>query len=213
MATGEEEVFKADSFDELVHVVKNITAGQCKGKGVFWHLSPAHVDNFCVDDNVCACAYAFVCACACGCVCVCAFVCACCCTIGWAYVCTCAYVCANVCAYVSACACASADVCAYVSACAYTSACVFAFCIYSAYTNRLCASINPIQTGLFRSSLGWGRQTPRPSPLRFLKTVKDIDMKLTPLIKRHEINLLLLSHLSCAVQQGSKIRFPWQQVN
>ena len=60
---------------------------------------------------------------------------------------------------------------------------------------------------------GGGRQTPRPSPLRFLKTVKDIDMKLTPLIKRHEINLLLLSHLSCAVQQGSKIRFPWQQVN
>ena len=28
---------------------------------------------------------------------------------------------------------------------------------------------------------------------RFLKTIKDIDMKLTPLIKRREINLLLLS--------------------
>ena len=30
-----------------------------------------------------------------------------------------------------------------------------------------------------------------------LKTIKDIDMKLTPLIKRREINLLLLSYFSC----------------
>ena len=30
-------------------------------------------------------------------------------------------------------------------------------------------------------------------PLRFLKTMKDIDMKLTPLTKRRDINLLLLA--------------------
>ena len=41
---------------------------------------------------------------------------------------------------------------------------------------------------------GWG-----DAPLRFLKTIKNIDMKLTPLIKRHEIHLLLLSYLSCDV--------------
>ena len=34
---------------------------------------------------------------------------------------------------------------------------------------------------------------------RFLKTIKDIDMKVTPLIKRREINPLLLSYLSCDV--------------
>ena len=38
-----------------------------------------------------------------------------------------------------------------------------------------------------------------PPPLRFLKTIKDRDLKLTPLIKRREINLLLLSYLSCDV--------------
>ena len=32
------------------------------------------------------------------------------------------------------------------------------------------------------------------APLRFLKTIKDIDMKLTPL-ERRELNLLLLSYL------------------
>ena len=42
---------------------------------------------------------------------------------------------------------------------------------------------------------GW-RQTP---PLRVLFTIKDIDMKLTPLIKRRQINQLLLSYLSCDV--------------
>ena len=39
---------------------------------------------------------------------------------------------------------------------------------------------------------GWRQTLP---PFRFLKTIKDIDMKLTPLIKRGEINLLLLSYL------------------
>ena len=43
---------------------------------------------------------------------------------------------------------------------------------------------------------GGGRQMP---PLRFFKTIKDIDMKLTPLIKCREVNLLLLSYLSCDV--------------
>ena len=43
---------------------------------------------------------------------------------------------------------------------------------------------------------GGGRQT---APLRLLKTIKDIDMKVTPLIKRRKINLLLLSYLSCDV--------------
>ena len=44
---------------------------------------------------------------------------------------------------------------------------------------------------------GW-RQTP-PPPLHFLKTIEDIDMKLTTLIKCREINPLLLSYLSCDV--------------
>ena len=37
------------------------------------------------------------------------------------------------------------------------------------------------------------------APLHFSKTVEDIDMKLTPLIKRREIILVLLSFLSCDV--------------
>ena len=49
---------------------------------------------------------------------------------------------------------------------------------------------------LFR--LGFFAPSP-PPPLRFLKTIEDIDLKLTPLIKRREINLLLLSYLSCDV--------------
>ena len=60
--------------------------------------------------------------------------------------------------------------------------------------------LNPIHIGLFWPSLdwggGWGRQTPS---LHFLKTIEDIDMKLSPLIKCREINLLLLSYLSCDV--------------
>ena len=61
-------------------------------------------------------------------------------------------------------------------------------------------SFNPIQTGLFwPSGLGGVGYIKRPPPLRFLKAIKDIDMKLTPLIKRREINLLLLSYLSCDV--------------
>ena len=60
--------------------------------------------------------------------------------------------------------------------------------------------VNPIQTGLFWPSLDWGGGGGTSNaPLRFLKTIKDIDMKLTPLIKRREINLLLLSYLSCDV--------------
>ena len=35
--------------------------------------------------------------------------------------------------------------------------------------------------------------------LHFLKTIEDINMKLAPLIKRREINLLLLSYISCDV--------------
>ena len=60
--------------------------------------------------------------------------------------------------------------------------------------------LNPIQTGLFWLSLDWGGGGGASNaPLRFLKTIKDIDMKVTPLIKRREINLLLLSYLSCDV--------------
>ena len=70
--------------------------------------------------------------------------------------------------------------------------------------------INPIQTGLFLPSLDWRggggggasnapTPPPPPPPNRCLKLIKDIDMKLTPLIKRREINLLLLSYLSCDV--------------
>ena len=40
---------------------------------------------------------------------------------------------------------------------------------------------------------------PPPPPLNFLKTIESIDMKLTPLIKRREINLLQLSYLCCDV--------------
>ena len=62
--------------------------------------------------------------------------------------------------------------------------------------------VNPIQTGLFWPSLDWkggGVKRPPPPPhpsLLFLKTTKDIEMKLTPLIECREINLLLLSYLS-----------------
>ena len=41
-----------------------------------------------------------------------------------------------------------------------------------------------------------------PPPLHFLKSIKDIDMKLTPLIKRREIKLLLLSYLSYDVTKA-----------
>ena len=55
----------------------------------------------------------------------------------------------------------------------------------------ICQCLNLIQTGLFWPSLdlGGGGASNDPPPLRFLKTVKDVDMKLTPLIKRREINL------------------------
>ena len=59
--------------------------------------------------------------------------------------------------------------------------------------------LNPIQTGLFLAVPGLGGVLQTPPPHRFLKTIKDIDMKLTPLIKRREINPLLLSYLSCDV--------------
>ena len=48
--------------------------------------------------------------------------------------------------------------------------------------------------------LDWGGGAfDAPPPLSFLNTIKDLDMKLTPLIKRREINLLLLTYLSCDV--------------
>ena len=52
---------------------------------------------------------------------------------------------------------------------------------------------------LFRLGFFGRPWTEEKPPLRFLKTIKDIDMKLTPLIKCREINLLLLSYLSCDV--------------
>ena len=58
--------------------------------------------------------------------------------------------------------------------------------------------------GIFgRPWTGGGR-----SPLHFLKTIEDIAMKLTPLIKRHEINLLLLSYFSCDVTKRH-LGFSW----
>ena len=48
---------------------------------------------------------------------------------------------------------------------------------------------------LFWTSLDCGVAS--NAPLRFLKTIKDIDMKLTPL-ERRELNLLLLSYLTVA---------------
>ena len=61
--------------------------------------------------------------------------------------------------------------------------------------------LNPIfRLGFFgRPWTGEGHQMP---PLHFLKTIKDIDVKLTPLIKCCEINLLLLSYLSCDVTKA-----------
>ena len=44
----------------------------------------------------------------------------------------------------------------------------------------------------------WGGGVKR-SPPHFLKTIEDINMKLAPIIKRREINLLPLSYLSCDV--------------
>ena len=61
-------------------------------------------------------------------------------------------------------------------------------------------SFNPIQTGLFWRPWTGGRgSNAPPPPLHFSKTIEDIEMKLTPLIKRREIILLLLSFLSCDV--------------
>ena len=52
---------------------------------------------------------------------------------------------------------------------------------------QITRTFNPIQTGLF-----W-------CPWTFSKTIEEIDMKLTPLIKRREIILLLLSFLGCDI--------------
>ena len=51
---------------------------------------------------------------------------------------------------------------------------------------------NPTQTGLFRHSLDWAGVSNAP-PLHFLKNIYSIDVEFTRLIKRREINLLLLS--------------------
>ena len=58
--------------------------------------------------------------------------------------------------------------------------------------------VNPIQAvpGLVG---GVNPPPPPPSILHFLKTTEEINMKLAPLNKRREINLLLLSYLSCDV--------------
>ena len=58
---------------------------------------------------------------------------------------------------------------------------------------------NPIQIGLFWLSLDWDGGGASNASLYFLKTIKYIDMKLTPLIKHRKINLLQLSYLSCDV--------------
>ena len=55
--------------------------------------------------------------------------------------------------------------------------------------------------------LGGGGGIKHPPFLRFLKTIKDIDMKLAPLIKSREINLLLLSYLSCEVTKAPSWTF------
>ena len=51
----------------------------------------------------------------------------------------------------------------------------------------------------FLVPLDLGVASNAPPPLRFLNTIKDIDMKFTSLIKRHVINPLVLSYLSCDV--------------
>ena len=61
--------------------------------------------------------------------------------------------------------------------------------------------LNPIQSGLFWPSkdcvcvCGGGGGGGANAPLHFLKTIEDMDMKRTPLIKRCKINLLLQSYL------------------
>ena len=62
------------------------------------------------------------------------------------------------------------------------------------------AFLTLFRLGIFgRPWTGGGVKRPPPPYLRFFKTIKDIDMKPIPLIKRREINLLLLSFLSCDV--------------
>ena len=57
---------------------------------------------------------------------------------------------------------------------------------------------NPIQTGL--SGIPWTGGVASNAAIRFLKTIEGIELvKLTPQIKRRELNLLLLSYLSCGV--------------
>ena len=65
------------------------------------------------------------------------------------------------------------------------------------FGSEMVSGFNPIQAELFWPSLDWGVVS--NAPLRFLKTIKDIDMKLTPLIKCRQINPLLLSNISCDV--------------
>ena len=62
---------------------------------------------------------------------------------------------------------------------------------------RLHGPLTLFRLGFFGSP--WTGGCVKRPPLRFLKTIKDIDMKLTLLIKRREMNLLLLSYLSCDV--------------
>ena len=57
--------------------------------------------------------------------------------------------------------------------------------------------LQPYSDWAFWHSLDWGVVSNAPPP--FLKTIEGRDMKLIPLIKRREINLLLLSYLSCDV--------------
>ena len=62
------------------------------------------------------------------------------------------------------------------------------------------AILTLFRLGFFgRPWTGGGEGQGQTPPLHFLKSIKDIDMKLTPLIKRREINPLLLSYLSCEV--------------
>ena len=61
----------------------------------------------------------------------------------------------------------------------------------------MCGALTLFRLGFF--GVPWNGGGASNAPLHFLKTIEGIDMELLPIIKHHEINLLLLSHLSCDI--------------
>ena len=62
--------------------------------------------------------------------------------------------------------------------------------------NRSSRNLTLFRLGFFGRPWTGGKGASN-APLHFLKTMEDINMKLSPIIKRRKIDLLLLSYLSC----------------